>query len=191
MSESPQSDPHTLQDAAPPRPHETGGGSPEHSDQDAFETLDPKLQNVWRIGAVIQAFVVGGMAGGAEAVLRSASELLDWAPPGVLTALLLLVCLPFFVMFAGWSFERWSFLLREHDLVARFGVFFRVRRCVPRLRVQHVDINSGPILRAFGLVELSVYTAGTITAVITIPGLRPERAAELRDALLKTEREHA
>ena len=63
-----------------------------------------------------------------------------------------------------------------------------MRRCSPRLRIQHVDIESGPIDRAFGMVKLTLYTAGTNAAVGTIPGLLPQDAEALRETLLQTER---
>ena len=66
----------------------------------------------------------------------------------------------------------------------RNGVVWRRERLVPRTRDQHVDISSGPVDRAFGLRQLAVYTAGSRSADVGIPGLAPETAEGLRTALV-------
>ncbi len=55
---------------------------------------------------------------------------------------------------------------------------------MPRSRVQHTDINRGPIDRWLGLAELKVHTAGTRLASISLGGLSEQQARDLRNALL-------
>jgi hypothetical protein len=55
------------------------------------------------------------------------------------------------------------------------------------MRIQHVDIDIGPVDRAFGLASLSLFTAGTVSAVGRIPGLPPDAAETLRETLLAQE----
>ena len=47
-----------------------------------------------------------------------------------------------------------------------------------------MDVSSGPIDRALGLVEVSLHVAGSAGPVLTIPGLAPAEAESLREALL-------
>lgn len=75
-----------------------------------------------------------------------------------------------------------GFVLREDDLVFRRGILFQRTVAVPYGRMQLVDINRGPLDRAFGLSELKFVTAAAATGV-TIPGLPAEEAEELRDRL--------
>ena len=81
-------------------------------------------------------------------------------------------------------YDSWRWALRADDVVARYGVVFRVTRSIPRVRVQHVDVTSGPIDRALGFVQVSLHVAGSAGAVLTIPGLAPAEAETLREALL-------
>ena len=81
-------------------------------------------------------------------------------------------------------FRSWRWALRPDDVVARYGVVWRVIRSIPRVRVQHVDVRSGPVDRALGLVEVSLHVAGSAGPVLTIPGLAPAEAEALRAALL-------
>jgi hypothetical protein len=52
--------------------------------------------------------------------------------------------------------------------------------------VQHVDVTSGPIDRALGLVHVSLHVAGSAGPVLAIPGLSPADAETLREALLES-----
>jgi membrane protein YdbS with pleckstrin-like domain len=65
------------------------------------------------------------------------------------------------------------------------GVWWQTRRSIPRSRIQHVDIESGPIERALGLSNLILFTAGTGDSDGRIPGLRQATAEALREVLLQ------
>ena len=51
-------------------------------------------------------------------------------------------------------------------------------------RMQLIDINRGPVARAFGLAELKLVTAAAASGV-TIPGLADADAEHLRDRLVE------
>jgi membrane protein YdbS with pleckstrin-like domain len=63
------------------------------------------------------------------------------------------------------------------------GWLFHVDTVVPFVRVQHIDVTRGPIDKMFGTAMLVVHTAGTHNSVVTLPGLSPERAAQIRDSI--------
>ncbi len=89
--------------------------------------------------------------------------------------------------FASARFDRTRFRLDDHGLLIERGVFWRSVTRVPRSRVQHTDINRGPLDRYLGLAGLKVYTAGTSMASVGLEGLPAERALELRDELINAE----
>ena len=61
------------------------------------------------------------------------------------------------------------------------GWLFHVDTIVPFVRVQHIDVKRGPLDKMFGTASLVVHTAGTHNSLVTLPGLSPARAAEIRD----------
>jgi membrane protein YdbS with pleckstrin-like domain len=61
---------------------------------------------------------------------------------------------------------------------------------VPRSRVQHLDIERGPIERHFGLATLILHTAGTRRQAIRQSGLPDADAVALRDALVPASDRH-
>jgi membrane protein YdbS with pleckstrin-like domain len=104
--------------------------------------------------------------------------------------------LPLQVAVAGWvvlavlgavhalfAHRLWRFSLEDDSLFLVRGVVTRTDTSVPYVRVQHVDTTRGPVERTAGLASVVVYTAGSRGADITIPGLRPDRATELRERL--------
>ncbi len=75
-----------------------------------------------------------------------------------------------------------GYLERENDLLVRRGILFRTTVVVPYGRMQYVDVTAGPLERAFGLSTVQLHTASAGTDA-SIPGLVPEQAAHLREAL--------
>jgi uncharacterized protein len=63
------------------------------------------------------------------------------------------------------------------------GWLFHTDTIVPFVRVQHIDVTRGPFDKLFGTASLVVHTAGTHNSMVTLPGLAPERAAEVRDLI--------
>lgn len=66
------------------------------------------------------------------------------------------------------------------------GWMFHSDTIVPFVRVQHMDVTRGPLDKLFGTATLVMHTAGTHNSIVTVPGLAPERAEEIREII----REH-
>lgn len=88
----------------------------------------------------------------------------------------------------AFRYTRWC--LDDDGLRVRRGRFWRSEVLVPRARVQHLDIERGPIERRFGLATLVVHTAGTRLNAVRQPGFDEDSATRLRDALVPHQREH-
>ncbi|MBV0922794.1 PH domain-containing protein [Halomicroarcula limicola] len=140
-----------------------------------MESLHPRVRLLW---AGRTALSVSLLAGIAFLVNRFAVSL-------PLTAVV--VCWGLLVslgaVHAVLAHRIWRFELQDDALFLVRGVLTRTDTSVPYVRVQHVDTTRGPIERSAGLASVVVYTAGSRGADITIPGLRPERATELRERL--------
>jgi membrane protein YdbS with pleckstrin-like domain len=118
---------------------------------------------------------------------------IGWALGGIpnavylplLGGLLLLLALP--VLFAfKWPaarHKRLRYLVDEGGLRIRRGVFWRKVIWIPISRVQHTDVSRGPVQRRFGLATLTVHTAGTAGASISLAGLEQGIAKRLCDHL--------
>lgn len=105
--------------------------------------------------------------------------------PPVLVFLLSAVALALFIhaLLAFRRVKAIGYVLREDDLLFRRGIIFERIVAVPYGRLQLVDVNRGPLLRALGLSTLKFVTASAATGV-SLPGLPTAEAEELRDRLV-------
>ncbi|PJI93945.1 PH domain-containing protein [Luteimicrobium subarcticum] len=71
---------------------------------------------------------------------------------------------------------------RDDDLLIRHGILVRRLVVVPYGRMQYLDVQRGPLLRALGLASLQLHTASPGTDA-SIDGLTADVAEGLRDHL--------
>ena len=90
--------------------------------------------------------------------------------------------------YRGWKSSAWK--LDATGLHVRRGYWWRKEVLVPRSRVQHLDIERGPIERNFGLATLVVHTAGSRMHALRQPGFADADAVALRDALVPDSARH-
>jgi len=99
----------------------------------------------------------------------------------------MLLLLSFFATIA-WKWpairhNRLRYRVDEGGMVIRSGVLWRKVICISISRVQHTDFTQGPIQRRFELATLTVHTAGTAGASISLAGLEHDIARRLCDHL--------
>ena len=88
-------------------------------------------------------------------------------------------------LFIEKSFPFLAYALREKDLVWQSGWLLRSTKLCPFNRIQNCSVQSGPLERRYGLSSLIVYTAGSFSADIKIPGLLQADADTMRHFILE------
>jgi uncharacterized protein len=102
---------------------------------------------------------------------------------GALPVVLGLIALSGIVVAPDRIYRRLGYAIDDKLLRTVRGWLFHTDTIVPFVRVQHIDVTRGPFDKMFGTATLVVHTAGTHNSVVTLPGLSPERAAEIREAI--------
>jgi membrane protein YdbS with pleckstrin-like domain len=138
-------------------------------------TLDPTIQVVRLLQAVVPSLVLGGL-------VAVAFVFLPFGRPAIGGGVSLVV-FGLAALLAVLRYRSWAYEVRADSLYLQRGVITRVSTVVPYVRIQHVDARRGPVERGFGLATTVVYTAGSRGADVSIPGLSPERAADLQARL--------
>lgn len=160
----------------------------QHRTTNGPQPIHPAIQKVWIFSNLITFLVLGVLTSAGEFALIKTIPLpwpipifmpLFWIVIGILNA-----------RFLKRQWQAWNYEVTDHEVILSWGVWNQTRRFVPRDRVQHVDITSGPIARHFGLAHVHLYVAGAHGAVGGIPGLTPEEAENLRSMLVETQAEH-
>lgn len=135
---------------------------------------------VRRARVVIEAaviLVVGGVA--AWTIPRWVGGSVPWwaIPVGVVT-----------IAGSGWwwagvEHSRWGWRLTEDLLEVRRGVLVRRIHLVPRSRIQNVTTTSGPLQARFGVLTVTVHTAGARTRNVSIEDIDAGHAEGIRRRL--------
>jgi hypothetical protein len=99
----------------------------------------------------------------------------------------LVLLLPATAVVVGWvmigrQVQAWGYAERAEDLLIRRGLLFRELVVVPYGRMQFVDVQAGPLERAFDVAQVQLHTASAGSDA-RIPGLSAAEAGRLRDRL--------
>lgn len=77
-------------------------------------------------------------------------------------------------------YRTWWFTIGEEQIDLERGVVFRTHTVIPMTRVQHVELEFGPLARRFSLAELQIHTAA---GSITIPALDRADGEQIRQRI--------
>ncbi|MEI4619941.1 PH domain-containing protein [Bacillus pfraonensis] len=137
--------------------------------------IHPNMLKVWRIHALIEAGVLVSI------VLAYLFFMIQFHWWGWLFGVLVTVTIVYapldYFTFPALRQRYYSYRLDEEEIEIQKGMFVVKRVLVPMIRVQHVTIEQGPIMRKYELAELQISTAATAHS---IPGLTKREAEELK-----------
>lgn len=88
------------------------------------------------------------------------------------------------------GFPKKGYLLREHDVSYRSGLLIYKLTTIPFNRIQHVEVSQNMVEKSFGLSRVKVFTAGGSVSDLSIPGLLPEKAHQIKAFLLSKVSQH-
>jgi membrane protein YdbS with pleckstrin-like domain len=143
----------------------------------ALVPLERRVLSLWRLRAAIglgalAAVVLAGAAGTGAWVLGTSIAIAVGAGGGLLVA-----------WWTGLVWRAWQFRIGDHALHLRHGVLVRRESTIPFHRVQHIDLEAGPLERRMQLTSLILRTASA-SSDATIPGIDAADAEELRHRIL-------
>lgn len=149
-----------------------------------FQSLDPRVIWLWRVGNLIFCSTVLVASAVGAGVIWTQSPISRLVPISMVPAALLL-----FTILVFWlpprQYATRSYRLGERVLELRKGIFWKTSVMIPLSRLQHVDLNQGPLERKWGLAVLEIHTAGTSNATHRLEGLDYDTGKALREELIK------
>ncbi|MCG1035447.1 PH domain-containing protein [Polaribacter sargassicola] len=98
----------------------------------------------------------------------------------VFTLVFIITC---FITYVG--FKKRKYAIREKDVSYKSGIFFKKITTVPFSRIQHIEVDEGPVSRFFKLASLSVFTAGDSSDDLEIKGITKIEALEIKEFITK------
>lgn len=151
------------------------------SDAVVFKPLEVKYRDIsmWFTSCVLAVLLIAGIV---------VYYMLDLDLPVIVIALVVVCLLITFGAILLITYKQHAYrgyALRQHDIIYKSGVIFRSITTLPFKRVQHCEVEQGPIDRRFGLAALSIFTAGGSASDLEIHGLTFESAMSMKSYITK------
>lgn len=141
-----------------------------------FQTLPPqtlKLRTIsWCITQGVMLFLL--------IMMMVFSDFFKQNWPWFLISGLWIVQAIYFFWMARRRFYAEGYAVREKDIIHAKGYWLKTQLTVPYNRIQHVEIEQGPLARALGLGSISVYTAGDSGGDLSISGIEYAEAERIK-----------
>ena len=104
-------------------------------------------------------------------------------PPGsfIIPALLLYAYIAFVI--PARKYRYWGYDMGTDRLRIVRGYMYHRDVVVPFGRIQHIDVDQGPIQRRYDLATLTVHTAGNQNSTVSLPGLLHADALAMRETI--------
>ena len=144
-------------------------------DKQLEEKLPLSAKSIWRIYSFIQIAILSIVYIVLLYILKDSS-----VPLYVKIIAGLVLAIYFIIIVLVIPKVRWSILsyeVRDHEIEIQTGLFIVKRTIIPIIRVQHVDVMQGPLIKKKNLANIDITTAATTH---TIPLLHSKDADELR-----------
>jgi len=152
---------------------------PQPDDERQLTRLHPNYAHALRVQTTLAAIPVLIAALVLEAISRDSALL----PPGVIAGPVLLIALALIIRIPARRYSARGYQISADRLRVVRGLLFRHDTVVPFSRVQHIDVNQGPLDRLFGIATLTLHTAGNHNASVALPGLAEPLAREMRETI--------
>jgi len=167
-----------MQDTVEPLPETAAPDGEEHPDpdEDALTKLDPAYAKALRLTAIITAipFLIG-------ALILELAGALPLRGIVIVPIVLLLAFLIIRVPLRRYHARGYDHAADRLRVVR--GILFRSDTVVPFGRVQHIDVDQGPIERFYDIATLTLHTAGNHNSSVNLPGLKHATALEMRETI--------
>lgn len=146
---------------------------------DRLDPVDPAFAHVLHVTTALTMLPLAIAASIVDVLVMPQID----GPYGLLSVAAWLLAVIATVTIPARRIARWGYRIGEGQLRVARGWLFRTDTIVPFVRVQHIDVGQGPVERWFGLSHLVVHTSGTHNSTVTLPGLRADLAAAMRETI--------
>ena len=102
-------------------------------------------------------------------------------PFGAVSVPILVIALIFILRWPVRRYNARGYHMSADRLRVVRGLLWHSDTIVPFGRVQHIDVDQGPVERFFDVATLTLHTAGSHNASVHLPGLEHALATQMRE----------
>ncbi|MPQ43073.1 PH domain-containing protein [Clostridium tarantellae] len=149
-----------------------------------YSKLNHNAKKSWFISRIISTLIIGSILIGLDYFIIKVLHT-QWGKNNAIfihiiigTIILLLLLNTFLYPFI--EYKQWRYLIDNDKVDFSEGIFSIRRTIIPIIRIQHINLNQGPINRIFKLVDIEIVTAG---GTHRIPNIELEKAEKISEYL--------
>ena len=149
-------------------------------DEAELTRLHPNYKLLMRLTAVFVGFLlmIAGLI--VDGALQNEGAPI---PFGVITGIAVLIALFIIIRIPLARYNARGYQISHDRLRVVRGIMWHSDTIVPFGRVQHIDVDQGPIERALSIATMTLHTAGSHNASVRLPGLGHELAIQMREEI--------
>ncbi|WP_298335824.1 PH domain-containing protein [uncultured Erythrobacter sp.] len=152
----------------------------EVDDEAELTLLHPNYKLLMRIAAIFIGFLVLVVGLAIDGALQAEEVPI---PFGIITGLAVLMALFIVIRIPLARYNARGYQISPDRLRVVRGIMWRSDTIVPFGRIQHIDVDQGPIERALDIATMTLHTAGSHNASVSLPGLGHELAVQMREEI--------
>lgn len=83
------------------------------------------------------------------------------------------------------EYKQWRYIITNDKIEFTEGIYFVRKVIIPIIRIQHIQLNQGPINKFLNLYNISIFTAGGQHKIPNIDATKAEEISEYLKELIK------
>ncbi|KEH99302.1 PH domain-containing protein [Clostridium massiliodielmoense] len=142
-----------------------------------YNKLNKNAKKAWRITNLIALIVVGAIAIGLRIVFNDKLGKYGFVA-NIVVGIIIFILIVDVLINPIIEYKQWKYIITEDRIEFVHGIYFLTTTIIPMVRIQHIDIEEGPINRLYKLAKITIHTAG---GTHKIEGLPKEKAQEISE----------
>ncbi len=144
-----------------------------------YNKLDEKILISWRISRLIGIIIIGAILGVGLFLLTKADFFEPWRNYSFIGAgLIITYMLAGLFIYPAIEYRQWGYIITDDRVEIRHGIFFVKNTIIPIVRIQHITVSQGPIIRKLGISVLNIHTASGQFSIAGISNAEAKSIAE-------------
>ncbi len=146
-----------------------------------YNKLDERILISWRISRLISILIIGAIFGVALFFLSKADFFESWWNYSLIVAgLIIAYMLAGLFIYPAIEYRQWGYNITDDRVEIRHGIFFIKNTIIPIVRIQHITVSQGPIIRKLGISVINIHTA---SGQFSIEGISNAEANSIAEGL--------
>lgn len=151
---------------------------------EGFKKLDKNAEKAWFVNGAIETILTALVLAIIEVLVLFVFKINipNWGIQlyNIIFVLITIILVLNWIVGTKIEYKQWKYKITEDKVEFSQGIFFVKTTVIPIIRVQHIEIEEGPLNKRFKLVNIKIFTAG---GVHIIPNLGKSEALEISEYL--------